>query len=224
MSTEVCWIRQGAQQAISNIQASGDAAGVVRVIAAGTSGLSKAVKTSRKQSKLYWWDEVPAVLQFNPYIKSGYRAGLTRQECVGSLFHCHNETGNIWVHLALLLGCMSCAACGMIAPWPLAGTALLSLLLPVMLCLTGSVIYHTLMANHWNYKTYITIDVCGVFALFLSGAHNFICPSYTQQQLMLGIYSLLVDGGANVHRRCSQCHAHSREVVPQQGPTDRRQI
>lgn len=120
MSTEVCWIRQGAQQAISNIQASGkscdelspasdtprdsgaphakrftslrplcarlavssdvlgiigDAAGVVRVIAAGTSGLSKAVKTSRKQSKLYWWDEVPAVLQFNPYIKSGYRAG-----------------------------------------------------------------------------------------------------------------------------------------------------
>ncbi len=173
MSTEVCWIRQEAQQAISNIQASvkscdelspapdtpkddvasreersnslcplcarlavskhligiiGDAAGVVRVIATGTSGLSKADNTSREHSKLYWWDEVPAVLQFNPYIKSGYRAGskpllilckertecshktrkttqfcfdaedvvaagLTRQECVGSLFHCHNETG-----------------------------------------------------------------------------------------------------------------------------------
>jgi len=59
----------------------------------------------------------------------------------------------------LLLGCMSTVAFGMIAPWPLAGTALLSLLLPVMLCLAGSVIYHTLMANHWNYKTYITIDV-----------------------------------------------------------------
>ena len=166
MSTEVCWIRQGA---ISNIQASvkscdelspapdtpkdnvasrekrsnwlcplcarlavskvlgiiGDAAGVVRVTA---TGLSKAHNTSREHSKLYWWDEVPAVLQFNPYIKSGYRAGsklllilckertecrrknrkttqfcfdaedlvtagLTRQDCVGSLFHCHNETG-----------------------------------------------------------------------------------------------------------------------------------
>ena len=24
---------------------------------------------------LYWWDEVPKVLQFNPYVKSGYRAG-----------------------------------------------------------------------------------------------------------------------------------------------------
>lgn len=120
MSTEVCWIRQGAQQAISNIQASvkscdelspapdtpkdngasrekrsnwlcplcarlavstdvlgiiGDAAGVVRVIATGTSGLSKADITSQEHSKLYWWDEAPAVLQFNPYIKSGYRAG-----------------------------------------------------------------------------------------------------------------------------------------------------
>ncbi len=120
MSTEVFWIRQGAQQAISNIQASvkscdklspapdtpkdngasrekrfnslcplctrlavsidvlcviGDAAGVVRVTATGTSGLSKADNKFREHSKLYWWDEVPAVLQFNPYIKSGYRAG-----------------------------------------------------------------------------------------------------------------------------------------------------
>ncbi len=47
------------------------------------------------------------------------------------------------VHLSLLLGCMSTVAFGMIAPWPLAGTALLSLLLPVMLCLVGSVTYHT---------------------------------------------------------------------------------
>ena len=47
----------------------------------------------------------------------------------------------------------------MVAPWPLAGSALLSLLLPVMLCLAGSVTYHTLMANHWNYSVYITIDV-----------------------------------------------------------------
>lgn len=67
--------------------------------------------------------------------------------------------GNIWVHLALLLACMSTVAIGSVAPWPLAGTALFSLLLPVMLCLAGSVTYHTLMANHWNYKTYITIDV-----------------------------------------------------------------
>lgn len=48
---------------------------MVRVIATGTSGLSKADNPSREHSKLYWWDEVPAVLQFNPYIKSGYRAG-----------------------------------------------------------------------------------------------------------------------------------------------------
>lgn len=69
------------------------------------------------RSRLYWWDEVPQVLQFNPYVKSGYRAGrqlaklrtllmplqlptcderlagLSCQQCMGSLFHYHNETG-----------------------------------------------------------------------------------------------------------------------------------
>ena len=67
--------------------------------------------------------------------------------------------GNIWVHLATLLACMAVIAAGMFMPLPLAGSALLSLLLPVMLCLAGSVSYHTLMANHWNYKLYITMDV-----------------------------------------------------------------
>lgn len=63
------------------------------------------------------------------------------------------------MHLSLLLTLSAIVMVGMVAPWPLAGSALLSLLLPVMLCLAGSVTYHTLMANHWNYNVYITIDV-----------------------------------------------------------------
>ena len=63
------------------------------------------------------------------------------------------------MHLTLLLVLAAIVMAGMVAPWPLAGSALLSLLLPVMLCLAGSVTYHTLMANHWNYNVYITIDV-----------------------------------------------------------------
>ena len=63
------------------------------------------------------------------------------------------------MHLSLLLALAAIVMAGMVAPWPLAGSALLSLLLPVMLCLAGSVTYHTLMANHWNYNMYITIDV-----------------------------------------------------------------
>lgn len=93
-------------------------------------------------SDLYWWDEVPQVLQFNPYVKSGYRAGKLRadsrdvmhgeslllllcstanarcctdmqilaglscQQCLGSLFHYHNETGNSSPY-NLLLNCCS---------------------------------------------------------------------------------------------------------------------
>ena len=63
------------------------------------------------------------------------------------------------MHLSLLLALTAIVMAGMVAPWSLAGSALLSLLLPVMLCLAGSVTYHTLMANHWNYSVYITIDV-----------------------------------------------------------------
>lgn len=31
--------------------------------------------SSAERNRLLWWDEAPAVLQFNPYVKSGYRAG-----------------------------------------------------------------------------------------------------------------------------------------------------
>lgn len=45
------------------------------------------------------------------------------------------------------------------SPGPVEGPMMLTLFLPVLLCLAGSVTYHTFMANHWNYKRYITLDV-----------------------------------------------------------------
>lgn len=68
-------------------------------------------------------------------------------------------TGNIWAHLLPLLFGIVVVVVSTASGWPHAGSLLFSLLLPVLLCLTGSVIYHTFMANHWNYKTYITLDV-----------------------------------------------------------------
>lgn len=65
--------------------------------------------------------------------------------------------GNIWAHLLPLLSGVAVVVLGTGAPFD--GPLLLSLFWPVLLCLTGSVIYHTFMANHWNYKTYITLDV-----------------------------------------------------------------
>lgn len=53
----------------------------------------KIAYSSAKEGRLLWWDEVPAELQFNRYIASGYRANLSYCQCLGTLFSLHNETG-----------------------------------------------------------------------------------------------------------------------------------
>ena len=67
--------------------------------------------------------------------------------------------GNIWVHLlpALLLG--TAVMSGSLLPWPLARVAFWEAVVPILVCLSGSVLYHTLMANHWHYQKYLFIDV-----------------------------------------------------------------
>lgn len=72
----------------------------------------KTVKKGNKKSKpegLSWYskgylsycnfDEAPEYMQDNAFIVTGYRAGYSYKESFISLFHLHNETGNIWTHL-----------------------------------------------------------------------------------------------------------------------------
>lgn len=42
---------------------------------------------------LYTFLEAPAVLRFNKFVRSGYRAGLTPRQCCTSVMQLHNETG-----------------------------------------------------------------------------------------------------------------------------------
>ena len=49
---------------------------VVCVTASGNRPFRQLGRAAFHRHRLYYWDEVPAVLQFNPYIKSGYRAGV----------------------------------------------------------------------------------------------------------------------------------------------------
>jgi len=45
-------------------------------------------------------EDVPMFLQFNPYVRKGYRKpNLTFGECCKSLFYLHNESTNIYLHL-----------------------------------------------------------------------------------------------------------------------------
>lgn len=47
---------------------------------------------------LLQWNDMPKHLQFNPYIKTGYRPLLNVRGCFNSLFYFHNETVNIVTH------------------------------------------------------------------------------------------------------------------------------
>lgn len=58
------------------VQAYGTGSPVIRVTAWQTKQLDSLENVSTAYpARLLWWDEAPAVLQFNPYVKHGYRAG-----------------------------------------------------------------------------------------------------------------------------------------------------
>lgn len=122
-------------------------------------------------SRLYCFDEAPPVLQFNRFVRSGYRAGLTPCGCLRSVLQYHNETGNILSHLGPMVILLVGIATGMLPAWSAHPVAFYGNVVPIVVCLWGSVMYHTFMANHPKYRTWITLDVCGIFALFLCGVH-----------------------------------------------------
>lgn len=123
-------------------------------------------------SRLYWFEEAPPVLQFNRFVRSGYRAGLTPCHCLQSVLQYHNETGNILTHLIPVGALGISIVTGILPGWPSYAAAFYGNVVPIMLCLGGSVIYHTFMANHPNYRAWITLDICGIFGLFLCGVHG----------------------------------------------------
>ena len=50
-------------------------------------------------------------------------------------------------------------------PWPEAKLAFFEIVVPIILCLVGSVTYHTMMANHQHYHRWLFIDVCYLLLL-----------------------------------------------------------
>ena len=56
-------------------------------------GSAKVLMLADTQGFCCRFDEAPPVLQFNPYVRSGYRAGMSPQQCLCSMFQYHNETG-----------------------------------------------------------------------------------------------------------------------------------
>lgn len=53
------------------------------------------------QQQIFSWEDLPQWMQTDPYIRRGYRRQLDSFEaCLRSIFYLHNESVNIWSHLA----------------------------------------------------------------------------------------------------------------------------
>ena len=48
--------------------------------------------------KLHSVGDIPAYLQYNKFILTGYRCNLNTHDCIHSLLYWHNETLNIYTH------------------------------------------------------------------------------------------------------------------------------
>jgi adiponectin receptor len=58
---------------------------------------------SKGRLKFYKFEQLPDYLKDNEYIRTGYRAKYSYHESFISLFHLHNESGNVWTHLLGIL-------------------------------------------------------------------------------------------------------------------------
>ena len=63
------------------------------------------------------------------------------------------------MHLLPALGILLSLATQRLSAWPLAPLAYYVNVLPILACFAGSVVYHTLMANHAHYRRWLLIDV-----------------------------------------------------------------
>ncbi|XP_026480455.1 progestin and adipoQ receptor family member 3-like [Ctenocephalides felis] len=133
-----------------------------------------------KCRQLYDYDEAPAHLRFNPFIRSGYRGILSTQMCLESVFWWTNETINIWSHLfgyLLFLGLTvtDLALLQIQAGWfdKLIVGALLGCF---QACMILSSMYHTFSCrSEHDYRSFLAYDLFGIslslFAIYISGIY-----------------------------------------------------
>lgn len=129
------------------------------------------------------------MLRFNPFIRSGYRAGLSPRQCCTSIlqvgsspraayvgascmlkgpqslpsstnhWQLHNESGNIWSHAAPALLMAALALGGHLQAWHGAAAAYWANFGSIVLCFLGSVFYHSCLAHHHHHDRLLKLDV-----------------------------------------------------------------
>lgn len=117
--------------------------------------VAQEVKGKAEETLTVLWSEVPAWIQDNAHIHTGYRpASGSYQKSAASLGYLHNESVNIWSHLlgALIASCTAIVLYYVVRPrFAMANTedvmVFSCFFLGAIACLGMSATYHTIL-NH----------------------------------------------------------------------------
>lgn len=133
-----------------------------------------------KLRQLLSYDDAPKHLQFNPFIRTGYRTILSTKLCLESIFWWTNETINIWSHIFgwfLFIGVTySDIVLLRIHASMIDKIIVGSLLVCFQVCMILSSIYHTFSCkSEQSYECFLAYDLFGIalslLGIFISGIY-----------------------------------------------------
>ena len=128
-----------------------------------------------KLDRLLHWHEAPPWLQFNRWIKTGYRPSMTPAACFSSVFSMHNEWGNIWTSILPAVYFMY-TLFGSVFLWPSLWITQ-AIHFSMVLIYVASTCYHSLMPccrSHDGYQRLLSCDVIGALASITMSGYSFI--------------------------------------------------
>ncbi|XP_044742305.1 progestin and adipoQ receptor family member 3 isoform X2 [Chrysoperla carnea] len=159
-------------------------------------------KEENKLYKLLRYEDAPEYLQFNPYIRSGYRQFLNTKLCLESIFWWTNETINIWSHLfgfLLFFGLTIYDLCLLNIQAPLGDKLLVgAILICFQICMILSAMYHTFSCkSEHDFNCLLTFDLFGIaislLSIYVSGIYYaFWCNRDAQYFYMISVSLIFI--------------------------------
>lgn len=134
----------------------------------------------KKLRQLLNYEEAPKYLQFNSFIKSGYRNILPTRLCIESIFWWTNETVNIWSHIFgwFLFLALGWADYTFLRDYGSTQDKVVAAILIVcfQVCMVMSSVYHTFSCrSEKDYDCFLAFDLFGIalslIAIYISGIY-----------------------------------------------------
>lgn len=138
--------------------------------------------------------QAPKHLQFNPFIRHGYRTYLSTKLCMESIFWWTNETVNIWSHifgLFLFIGLTISDINYLNSNASMIDKVMVTtVLVCFQFCMVFSSVYHTFSCrSEKHYECFLSMDLLGIalslLAIYISGIYYaFWCDDVSASGLL----------------------------------------